>query len=261
MGWWWGKLQKIPPVAQTITVIQTVEFGLSFACLLSAWFSTDMVLIVPALILGWAFAAVGVFSSPNGTVSAKIAWSLVVALIFAGTGIFLRWHADSVKEPPPNVILPHVATAEEIAAALAATEARRHFADVADAILSAPYSYYIAVPSTGHQGRAIAVLSEAQQRAPLSMFSVCPLGQFRSIEGTCKPSAGSTYFPLVTDTSGFPLRDDAGNLIQSECADGYESTKYGVCMPKGLSINPTTSLLVDCPAGQSKNLIGQCEPS
>jgi len=81
-------------LAKTAPLIRTVEFGLAFGCVLAAWFSTDMWLIIPALVVGWVFAVIGVFSSPNGTTFQKLAWTGVVAVMFIAIGLIIRHHLE-----------------------------------------------------------------------------------------------------------------------------------------------------------------------
>jgi hypothetical protein len=83
---------------RNVKVIRTVDFGLGLACAGIAWTSGgDMYLIVPALIVGFIFAAIGIRSIPDMSKFWKLASTVAVGAIYLGIGCFLHWHFSPVK--------------------------------------------------------------------------------------------------------------------------------------------------------------------
>src|SRR5437879_769537 len=111
-------VEELPPKRwrrlfdRNISVIRTVEFGLALGCIWAAWTAGgDMWLVIPALILGFCFAAVGIAMVPGLSNIRKFAWKSAVALVYVGIGGFLYWHFIPKAEPKADKpIVDQVAT-------------------------------------------------------------------------------------------------------------------------------------------------------
>ncbi len=98
---------------QIRTAISTPTFALAFACALAAWFAgSDLILVIPALVIGWIFVSIGLYSSAS--VQPKWPWIVISFFLFSAQGIFLYIHYKSEPEDlrvsfqfanqPPNTI-------------------------------------------------------------------------------------------------------------------------------------------------------------
>jgi hypothetical protein len=75
-----------------LSIIRVAEFGLAAGFAAGAWYGGgDMFIVVPGLILAWAFASAGVLASNLKTATAAV-WVMFFAFVFAGEGGILRWH-------------------------------------------------------------------------------------------------------------------------------------------------------------------------
>jgi hypothetical protein len=102
---WWHR-----NIATNADTIREFGFGgLAFACALGAWFcGGDMQLIVPALILGFVLAAIGIATIPIARIY-RILLVVTVFCLLVAEGAFLRQHflpptkaaADPPTQAPP----------------------------------------------------------------------------------------------------------------------------------------------------------------
>jgi hypothetical protein len=84
-----------------IRAVRTVEFGLAVGCIWAAWTAGgDMWLVVPALLVGFIFAVIGIASVPDLTRRSRTIWGGLVAAIYIAIGLFLYWHFQPKSEPP-----------------------------------------------------------------------------------------------------------------------------------------------------------------
>jgi hypothetical protein len=96
-----------------LSIIRVAEFGLAAGFAAGAWYGGgDMFIVVPGIIVAWAFASVGILSSNLKTATAAV-WILFFAFVFAGEGGILRWHFGQAVEqlsqntaPIPAMSLP-----------------------------------------------------------------------------------------------------------------------------------------------------------
>lgn len=76
------------------------------ACCLGVWFSSgEMFIVIPVLVLAWAFVSVAWWWAPKLSNHARIAWIIISALPLFAEGAILHGHfqpktATSAKEPP-----------------------------------------------------------------------------------------------------------------------------------------------------------------
>jgi prepilin signal peptidase PulO-like enzyme (type II secretory pathway) len=102
---WFARLPTV-----TKSVITTVEFGLAVGCIWAAWTAGgDMLLIIPALVLGLFFGIVGIATIPDLKWRSKFFCMALTSLLFVGIGGFLYWHFQPKAPDVPVVQKPNEA--------------------------------------------------------------------------------------------------------------------------------------------------------
>jgi hypothetical protein len=79
-----------------------IFFTLAIGAMFAAWFSNgEITFIVPALLLGWIFAAIGWWWAPNLSTAARVIWIVISGAPFIGETLFLHWHyhGGSAEQP------------------------------------------------------------------------------------------------------------------------------------------------------------------
>jgi hypothetical protein len=67
----------------------------------------DMSLMMPALVVGFVFAAIGVANLPQISKRWVFAWVSVIAVIYVGMGFFLHSHFQAKDAPPTPLVAKH----------------------------------------------------------------------------------------------------------------------------------------------------------
>jgi hypothetical protein len=92
---WWRAARLL--LQKNIGIVRAAEFALCVGLAAGAWFAgSDMFLAVPALLLAWAVAAIGIMASSLAW-RWIIIWSAALLLLFVGEGGILYWHFHGSK--------------------------------------------------------------------------------------------------------------------------------------------------------------------